>query len=520
MTETMENTKPSSGKSRLIRSVLANWGGYLFSIVVTFFLSPFIVHHLGNSLYGIWTLIVSLTGYLGLLDLGVRGAVTRYVAKFHEQENHRDASRTASSALAIFAGLGLLAVTVACIVAFEFLNRLQIPPEFQHAARVVLLISGGTVALALMSGVFGGVVVALHRFDLTNAIEVTAMSVRTIAIIFVLTHGFGIITLAVIQWCSSLAVGLAYLIVSFRQYPQLRISALDMDREHFRLIFSFSLYSFLLNIFAYVILYTDNVVIAIYQPVTLVTFFAIAGNLITYSRGLVSGITTTITPLASRMEAQGDLAGLRPTVLATARTASALILPITLTFILRGKTFIGLWMGHEYADLSGHVLWVLAIFLLFGPAASVGWAVVFGLSKHKALVPPYLLESLSNLALSIFLVKRIGIVGVAWGTTIPNVVITTTFWPWYLRRTVHIPIRSWVAQAWLRPLIAMIPFAACGYAMDRWWHARNLFFFFSQVALALPLAFFGFWYFCLNAEERGNYFALAKNFLSGGVSPA
>jgi O-antigen/teichoic acid export membrane protein len=53
-------------------------------------------------------LLVSLVGYLGLLDLGVRGAVTRYVARFHRVGQHESAGRLASTALAVFSVAGAL----------------------------------------------------------------------------------------------------------------------------------------------------------------------------------------------------------------------------------------------------------------------------------------------------------------------------------------------------------------------------------------------------------------------------
>jgi len=38
-----------------------------------------------------------------------------------------------------------------------------------------------------------------------------------------------------------------------------------------------------------------------------------------------------------------------------------LILPVVITFALRGRAFIGLWVGDEYASLSGTVLRILSI---------------------------------------------------------------------------------------------------------------------------------------------------------------
>jgi O-antigen/teichoic acid export membrane protein len=73
---------------RPLRNVITNWAGTFSSMLIAFFLSPFVVHHLGATSYGIWILIMSVTGYLGLLDLGVRGTVPRYIATFHTQGKH------------------------------------------------------------------------------------------------------------------------------------------------------------------------------------------------------------------------------------------------------------------------------------------------------------------------------------------------------------------------------------------------------------------------------------------------
>lgn len=86
-----------------IRNVLANWGTYVFATALAFFLSPYVVQHLGDAGYGVWTLVGSLTGYLGLLDFGVRQAVTRYVARAFARDDSGEASRVMSSAAAMFA---------------------------------------------------------------------------------------------------------------------------------------------------------------------------------------------------------------------------------------------------------------------------------------------------------------------------------------------------------------------------------------------------------------------------------
>ena len=71
-------------------------------MVTSLFRSRYIVHSLGDGAYGAWVMLSSLVGYLGLFDLGTRGAVTRYVATYHAARHHEKARRIASTALVLF----------------------------------------------------------------------------------------------------------------------------------------------------------------------------------------------------------------------------------------------------------------------------------------------------------------------------------------------------------------------------------------------------------------------------------
>jgi O-antigen/teichoic acid export membrane protein len=489
-----------------VRNVASNWGAYAIAMAVNFFLSPYIVRHLGNTGYGVWTLTLSLTGYLGLLDLGVRGAVTRYVAKFHAEADHEKASGIASSAMVIFASAGLLAILVSLVLAAFVIPRLQIPPQYLLAARVVLIITGVNIAVSLVNGVYGGILVGLQRFDLTNSIEIGINLLRAGTIVVALYWGCGILTLACIQLGFTLARWMANIGLARHLYPELRVHLSQANRAGVKLIFSFSVFSFLLHVSSSLIYASDNVVIGAFLPVTAVTFYVIGGNLVEYARTLVNGISQTMTPLASSIEAEKDHGRLQKMVLLSSRAGTMVMLPVAMTFMLRGSSFIGLWMGPQYRELSGKVLWILSFTLIFWAANSVTSGTILGLSKHKPLVPAMMAEGVCNLTLSIILVHtQLGIRGVAWGTVIPSLAMSTLFWPWYIRRTLGIHPLAYVTSAWIRPAIAIVPFAVGSYAIEHYWPASRLIVFFLQVALTLPLAMIGYWVLCLEQNQRHDY---------------
>jgi O-antigen/teichoic acid export membrane protein len=487
------------------RNVLSNWVAFLLIALVNFFVSPYIVHRLGDAQYGIWILVGSLVGYMGLLDIGVRNAVTRFVAAFHAAGEHEKTGRIVSSSLLIFVATGLAAIGLALLVAAFGIRFFRITPELQTVAQAVLILAGLNVAVTLVSGVFGGVLIGLQQFTTANGIQILGTLLRAAGFVAVLYRGDGLIAMILVQLFFSALVLAANARTSFRKYPQLEVGWKLWDREHLSLLFSFSLYSFLMDMSLRLSFHTDSVVIGMFLPVGMITFFAIAGSLINYAREFISGIAYAVMPLASALQAGGKDREVQRVTLKGAKYASMIALPIALCFILRGETFIRLWMGPRYAELSGHVLLVLGLALVFMAANQVSAATIRGINRHKSLVPIYVAEALGNLFLSIALVRPFGVVGVAWGTAAPSLLVSLLFWPWFVRRTLDVPLRVYVSSAWFRPGLAAVPYAMALYAIERYWVPANLLVFFMQILVALPLAFLCYWYLCFTSDEREEY---------------
>jgi len=497
-------TANKKGYPRILRNIFSNWAGYVVTLVVNFFLSPYVVHHLGNTGYGTWTLITSLTGYLGLLDFGVRGAVTRYIVKFHTIKDDESASRVASSGMLIFSASGLLAIATATGLAVFAVSHFRIPAEYQSAAQIVLVLAGMNIATSLIGGVFGGIIAALQRFDLLNGADVFVSALRALVIVGALHQGKGLITLASIHLGFTIVRGAINYLISRRLYPGLRIGFSRADSHHARMIFAFSVYMFLIQVSGDLIYYADTVVIGAFLPVALITFFTIGGNLVEYTRAILTGISFSLGPFASQLEAKGDNASLRKALLTSSRLGTAVTLPILVTFMIRGGTFIGLWMGPQYTAVSGHILRILALLMFFVSGTHQAGAVMLGISKHKPLVVVRVLEGLCNLGLSILWVQTMGVAGVAWGTTVPGIAFCF-FWPWYVHKVLDIRPSQFIISCWLRPWLSLTPFALASYAVERLWPVSHLLLFFFQIALVLPVALAGIWFGCIDREHREQY---------------
>src|SRR5271168_3272126 len=95
-------------KRQILKNVGSSWSGLAVNVAVGIFLSPFILHRLGDAAFGIWILIFSVTGYYGLFDLGIRSSVVRFVSKFSATNDAENLARVINTSLFAYSAIGAL----------------------------------------------------------------------------------------------------------------------------------------------------------------------------------------------------------------------------------------------------------------------------------------------------------------------------------------------------------------------------------------------------------------------------
>ncbi|HEY4783634.1 MAG TPA: flippase, partial [Chthoniobacterales bacterium] len=473
----------------IARNVLFNWLGTIANMAVGFFLSPFILHRLGDVAFGVFVLANSVVAYLGLLDLGMQSSVLRFVSKGHTKGDHEGASEAISAALWVRLQVSALALLLSAGIAVVFPHIFKVPADLANDARKAILLIGVVTAISMSVGVVGGVISALNRYDLQNYVNLTQTAIRVVGVVFVLRAGHGIVGIAVSELVATVVGNVLLVWIARRLYPELRIQLKKPKRETLKQIWSYSFYAFLTTIAVQLVYQTDNLVVGAFVSASAVTFFAIANNLCRYATQIVSSMGGTFVPAASTYEAAGDSASLLMLYKNGTRATLMISLPILITFIVRGPTFIGLWMGPEYAHSSGIVLIILSIALFFSYANRTAGAIAFGVEKHKTTALWSIGEGVANLALSILLVHWYGIYGVAIGTMVPSLFVQVILWPRYISKLVGLSSFEVIWQIWGPMLLASIPFAIASYAISILFPAHSLAVFFLQVLATLPIFF-------------------------------
>jgi O-antigen/teichoic acid export membrane protein len=130
-----------------------------------------------------------------------------------------------------------------------------------------------------------------------------------------------------------------------------------------------------------------------------------------------------VAPMATKLNTEGRRDELTDIFLKWSKVSLSLSLAAGLFLIVLGPRFVAWWIGPEFEGPSGVVLQILmASSLFFLPVRGVAQPLLMGLGKPRAVTLGFLGAGIANLVLSMALARPFGLVGVAMGTAIPNVV--------------------------------------------------------------------------------------------------
>jgi len=405
----------------MLRNIGSNWLLLLATIAATYVLTPFIINTFGEEGYGTWTLITAMTGYISLMALGVPAACVRYLSQHVAEHDVAEMRRTIGSCVGLYLVIGVVALLIggALMVLFDIY---AIPQIFEREAHLAF----GLMVFHVSAGFIGllpeGIMFAHHDFVRRNLVRIAGVLLRLVLTIGLLTLSASLVLLAAVQIAIlAFDFSVSWLLIR-RRYPGVRISLADFDLGMVRRILSFSLYVLLLTAGARLSFETDALVIGAFLGVGSIPFYVVANSLIVYMMEFVIAIAAVVSPMATKLNTEGRMDQLRAMFLTWSKVALSLTIMAGLFLIVLGPRFIGWWIDPSYEGPSGQVLQVLMISsFVFLPVRGVAVPVLIGVGKPRVPAIASVAAGLLNLGLSVLLIGPLGLLGVALGTAIPNV---------------------------------------------------------------------------------------------------
>jgi O-antigen/teichoic acid export membrane protein len=480
-------------KIALMKNIGSSWLGLAVNIATGIVISPYILHKLGDEAFGLWVLVFSVTGYYGLFDLGIRSSIVRYVARFSATEDREQLNRVVSTSLFTYVCICVCVLAVTSVASLFFDRVVHLHAAYMHTGKVLFFMVGASLALGFPLGVFAGVLEGLQKFYLINSINVINTILRAVLIVIALNRGYGLLTVA---WITVLLPVINQLVnaINVFRLADLQIALRFINKTTFHELFRYGSVTFVIGLAGNLRFKTDALVIGHYLSAAAITPFAIGSRVVDYATGMVDSLAQVFTPMSSHFDAKGDLDKLRIIFIGGNRGCALVMFPICAGLVILGKSLIQVWMGPKYVPLSYPVLLVLLFPSTLRMSQATTGRILYGMARHKVLAGVVLLEGFANLALSILLVRRYGIMGDAVGTAIPLTLTCVLFLPQHMCGILKLPVWTFLRRAYTAPLLLCMPLIAVLLGMRLWFYPRTLLQFSAHV-LAGGLVYGAFVYY-------------------------
>jgi O-antigen/teichoic acid export membrane protein len=448
----------------VLKNIGSNWALNVVQILVFMVLTTYVVNTMREA-FGVWEAILAAAGPLQLLILGVPMATVRGISRHLAQEDHDGANRVLGTSVSLAMVMGLATLVVGALVYLGFdaallsSERWSLGAEALADARTAYWIFVANLGFGFCLRLPYAIYDAHHDFIPRNLVMGAGFLLKLGLTIALLSINSSLTTLALVQVIVAVVEFALAFGLSRRRHPKMHFRPGPLVRARVLEILSFSVFALLLNMGAMLAFRIDALVIGARLTQDDVTVYALGNKIFDPFINLLLAIGMVVMPMATQLAATDKRAEVRDVFLKWSKVAATLVLMLGAYLLILGPEFLARWLGESYEPTSGVLLQILMVsFFIFLPVRGVALPVLMGLGRPRGPAFGLLAMGLANLGLSLVLVGPYGLVGVALGTAVPNVLFAS----WFLGRAcreVEVPLAEFVAYVGARPLLGVLPAA-------------------------------------------------------------
>ena len=446
----------------MLKHIGSNWTLSGLRLVAMMWLTPFILNELGHDPNGVWVTIVAMTGFLSLFVMGVPMSTVKHIAEHVTRGDTEKANGAIGTSAGISLCLAGCALAISAPLYFVFNKGLLASESWSldaatlEQARLAWWIITAQVCSAFVMRLPLAIFDAHRDFVTRNLLLGSSLALRVVLVFVLLSRDPSIATLA---WCLvgvQLFEWIGALFLIRRRHPGIRFSVRTFDRSMVREIAGFSFFATLVNVGTMLAFRSDAMIIGAFGSAAEVTDFDIGNKFFEPLVGVMIAVASVVLPTSTRLNTQGRRSELAGVFLKWSKVCVSIALFVGTYLFILGPSFLAAWIDPRYEEGSGMVLRVLmASFLFYLPIRGVALPILLGLGEARRPALGLLTMGLVNIGLSIYLVQDYGIMGVAYGTAIPNVLYAV----WVLReacRELEVSLSSWCTHVLARTVPASL----------------------------------------------------------------
>lgn len=417
--------------------------------------TPILTAKLGQTEYGLYSLVTSVISYLTILDFGFGNAIIIYTTRYRNKNEKDKEQKLHGMFFIIYTIIGIIAGIIGAILWLNvdklFGNTMS--ADELSKAKILMAILTFNLVVTFPLSIFSSIITSYEKFVFSKVLNLARIILNPIVMLILLNFGIksvGLVILVTVLNITTLILNYIYCKTKLK----IKLKFGKIDFKLLKEIMAYSVWIFLNSIMDKINWSLDQFVLGIYSGSVAIAIYSVASQLNQMYINFSTAISGVLLPRITKME--NDNASdeeFTDIFIKTGRIQYIVMGLIMSGFVLFGKEFINImWVGPEYAES-----YIIACLLMLPSTIpliqNVGLNILQAKNKYKFRVIVLMIFAVVNVCISIVLSKIYGGVGAALGTAISTILGQVIFMNIFYQKKIGINI----IKFWKNILTMSIP---------------------------------------------------------------
>ncbi|WP_051437678.1 lipopolysaccharide biosynthesis protein [Eubacterium xylanophilum] len=412
------------------------------TFAVGIFYTPLILHWLGDSEYGVYSVASSIISFLAILDLGFNQTMIRYVAKAKAEKKEDEIDKLNGMFLIFYSIIAVIALIAGLIITLfiEDIFQKGFTPHESETLTIIFRILLVNLVVSFPLATFSAVINANEGFFFLKLTNIISFILTYGGILLSLYLGNKSISMALITAVVGVSLKIITAIYGTKKY-KIRFRFSGFDKALLREIFIFSFFIFLNIVIDQLYASTDKFILGALCSSAIVTTYTVGVQFSSYFEQFSTSISGVFLPKITQLVTKdGDMKNVSELFIRIGRIQFIILSFLMSAFIIFGQNFISLWVGDKQLD-AYRIALVVIIPAIIPLSQNLGISVLRAMNKHHFRSIIYFFLAIMNVALSIPMAIKFGGFGAAAATGISTCCgqIIAMNWFYYKKIGINIP---------------------------------------------------------------------------------
>ena len=400
--------------SQLKTGAALNYVVIILNVLVGLLYTPYMLRMMGQSEYGLYSLVASVIAYLTILDFGFGNAIVRYTAKFRVEGKITEQYEMFGMFFLLYIIIGFIAFVVGLGLFFNVETFFGLTMTFEelHKARIMMLFLIVNLAVTFPLSIFGSIITAYEHFVFPRLVNIIRIVINVVVMIGLLKMGYKAIAMVVLQT----VLNILTLIINYyycRRVLKVKVLFRNFQWNFLKEVSIYSFWIFLNVIMDRIYWSTGQFVLGAFEGTAAVAIFAVAIQLGNMYMQFSTAISTVFLPKVTGMVARNDSPKeISELFIRTGRIQYSVIALILTGFIVFGRDFINIWAGPNYG-IAYPITLLFFISLTIPLIQNLGIIILQARNQMKFRSLLYIVIAIFSLMFQIVLAKQHGGIGCA-----------------------------------------------------------------------------------------------------------